>query len=227
MSDRAQYFALVKAHPELFRNPDGAGFRILLEEAEIAEAERTVADQLAKHGAPAAWAEVGVAFQDQYLLLLRDAVRFTDGSLGTYIRMVDPDGSFPGVVIMPVWQGQVLLIRHFRHATRQWHLEIPRGFGMDADAEVSARRELAEEISASGIRLVELGNMYPDAGAESSVVALFFAEVQSYGTADSHEGITDILPTPLAAFEQMIADGDLTDGYLLAAYARAKAKHLI
>jgi ADP-ribose pyrophosphatase len=226
MSDRAAYFALATARPELFRNPDGAGFEILLEEAEIRQAEQQAADQLTGFGAPKEWAEVGVAFRDQYVLLLRDAVRFADGSLGTYIRTVPPEGSFPGVVILPVWQGQVLLIRHFRHATRQWHLEVPRGFGRDADTQISARRELTEEIGASDVRLVGLGDIYPDAGAGAATVALFYAEVGSYGAAERHEGITHILPTPIAEFERMIGDNELKDGFLLATYARAKATHL-
>lgn len=227
MADRAAYRALVEARPELFRNPDGAGFKILLEEAEIRQAEQHIAERLQKYGAPAEWAEVGVALQDQYVLLLRDAVRFADGSLGTYIRMVAPEGSFPGVVILPVWQGKVLLIRHFRHATRGWHLEIPRGFGVDRDAEVSARRELTEEIGAADIRLTSLGGVYTDAGADSSQVSMFYAEVGSYGQPEVHEAITDILPTPLPEFERMIRDGELQDGYLLSAYALAKARSLI
>jgi ADP-ribose pyrophosphatase len=227
VSDRTDYFALAKARPELFRNPEGSAFVILLDEAEISQAEAHVAAQLAASGAPTEWAEVGVAFRDQYVLLLRDAVRFADGSLGTYIRIVEPENSFQGVAILPVWQGQVLLIRHFRHATRAWHLEVPRGFGTDPDAAVSARRELVEEIDASNIELTELGEIYADAGANSSAVALFYAEIATYGAPELHEGITAILPTPLPEFERMIADGELEDGYLLAAYARARARKLI
>ena len=227
MINRADYLALVRARPELFRNPEGAAFVILLDDAEIRQAEAHVAGQLAEFGGPREWAEVGVAFRDQYVLLLRDAVRFADGSLGTYIRMVAPENSFQGVVILPVWQRQVLLIRHFRHATRTWHLEVPRGFGSDLDTGVSARRELTEEIEASEIELTNLGEVYADAGAVSSAVALYYAEVGSYGAPELHEGIAEVLPTPLAEFERMIADGELTDGYLLAAYARAKARKLI
>lgn len=227
VSDLAAYFALVKARPELFRNPPGAGFEILLEESEIHQAEERAAGRLKEAGAPTEWAQVGVAFRDQYVLLLRDAVRFPDGSLGTYIRTVPPQHSFQGVVILPVWQSQVLLIRHFRHATRAWHLEIPRGFGMDPDVQQSARYELAEEIGAVDISLVDLGETYPDSGIDSSSVAFFYANIGSYGKPELHEGITDILPTPVPEFERMIRDGKLKDGYLLAAYGLAKARNLI
>jgi ADP-ribose pyrophosphatase len=170
------------------------------------------------------WAQVGVAFKDQYTLILRDAVRFADGSVGTYIRTIAP---VPGVVVLPIWQGQVLLIKHFRHATRSWHLEIPRGFGEDADARKGALRELEEEIGATGVQLLQLGEMYPDTGASNSRVALFYAEISTYGRPEATEAITEILPTPITEFERMIGNYQLTDGFLLAAYARAKARGLL
>jgi ADP-ribose pyrophosphatase len=222
---RGEYRALVTSRPELFENPRGAGFEILLHEDEIRQAEEHVAEQLRAFGAPPEWAAVGIAYKDQYGLILRDAVRYSNGSLGTYIRLVAPP--VPGVVILPVWQGKILLIRHFRHATRSWHLEIPRGMAFDANVENDANRELTEEIGASGTRLVGLGDVYPDTGLSNSRVALFYAEVASYGEPETNEAITHILPTPAAEFEQKIADGEITDGFVLAAYARAKARNLL
>jgi ADP-ribose pyrophosphatase len=227
VSDLAAYLSLAKDRPELFHNPPGAAFEILLRESDIRQAEERAAERLQKAGASVEWAQVGVAFRDQYVLLLRDAVRFPDGSLGTYIRTVPPEHRFPGVVILPVWRGQVLLIRHFRHATRAWHLEIPRGFGMDADARQSARHELKEEIGATKVNLVDLGEAYTDAGIDSSTVIFFYATVDSYGKPELDEGITDILPTSVTEFERMIGDGELKDGYLLTAYGLAKARKLI
>jgi ADP-ribose pyrophosphatase len=227
MDDRVDYRALTERHPDLFRNPPGAAFEILLDEADIRRAEEHMATQLGAVGAPSQWSRVGVAFRDQYVLLLRDAVRYVDGSVGTYIRAVDPRPASPGVVVLPLWRGQVLLIRHFRHATRDWHLEIPRGGGLAPDPRESARRELAEEIGARGARLIELGQMYPDTGLTNSRVALFCAEVASYSAPEAIEGITEILPVPVRRLEEMIGSGELEDGYLLAAYARAKVKGLI
>lgn len=227
MSDLAAYMSLVRSHPELFSNPPNAGYEILLQETEIRQAEERVAELLRRGGAPPEWAQVGVAFRDQYVLFLRDAVRYPDGSLGTYIRSVTPRGAFPGVVILPIWQGQVLLIRHFRHSTRAWHLELPRGFGTSGDVRESARRELTEEIDAADVELTDLGESYPDTGIGSSRVAFFYASIGSFGKPEAFEAITDILPTPVAELERMIRDGELTDGYLLTAYGLAKARNLI
>jgi ADP-ribose pyrophosphatase len=134
----------------------------------------------------------------------------------------------PGVIVLPFYQGQVLLIRHFRHATRTWHIEIPRGFGKKGlSSEENAQRELGEEIGATISRLVSLGPMYPDAAASTECDALFFAEVASYGKVEEEEAITEILPTSVAEFERMIRENEITDGFTLAAYARAKAKDLL
>ena len=227
MSSRSEYFALVEAHPEQFANPPGAGFEILLTEEEIEQAESHMKRKLSESGGSPEWARVGIAFRDQYVMIVRDAVRFRNGQLGTYIRSWSPNPGHLGVVVLPLWQGNVLLVRHFRHETRMWHLEIPRGFGSSANTEESARQELREEIGATAVRLAELGLAMPDAGASKGSVALFLAEVESYGRPDANEGITDIVPTPVPRFEQMIAEGELTDGFLLAAYARAKARQLI
>jgi ADP-ribose pyrophosphatase len=227
VTSRADYFALAKARPELFVNPPGAGFEILMKEDEIRQAEAHMEEELAKGGGSPEWARVGIAFRDQYIMILRDAVRFRDGPLGTYIRLVDLHPELLGVVILPLWQQNVLLIRHFRHATRSSHLEIPRGFGIAVYSAESARQEMWEEIRATVSQLVELGEFYPDGGARSDRVALFLAEVESYGERELKEAITEILPTPIPEFERMIASGELADGFLLAAYARAKAKGLI
>src|SRR5690349_10733995 len=87
-----RYFDLVRRYPEMFANSDDAGYRILLDESSIAEASKR--------------AQVGVVFQDAYMTVVRDAVRFPDGSIGPYVRITKPGGK-PGVVALAVHEGQV------------------------------------------------------------------------------------------------------------------------
>ncbi len=228
MSTLADYLAFAKAHPALFANPSEGGIAILLDEVEIREAETKMAQLLESKGMPAEWARVGIALQDQYVFMLRDAVRFPGGFLGTYFRLISEEDDPHGVAVLPYYQQQVLLIRHFRHATRTWHLEIPRGFGTKGlSSEENARRELEEEIGATISRLFSLGQTYPNTGMTSECDELFFAEVESYGDVDTQEAITELLPTSVPEFERMISDNEITDGFTLAAYARAKLKGLL
>ena len=228
MNTLEEYLMFAKAHPALFANPPQGGITILLDEHEIQEAQTQMARWLESKGMPVEWARVGIVYQDQYARILRDAVRFPGGFLGTYIRFVGEEDDPPGVVALPFYREQVLLIRHFRHATRTWHTEIPRGFGKKGlSSEENAQRELEEEIGATISRLVSLGPMHPDAAASTECDALFFAEVASYGKVEEEEAITEILPTSVADFERMIRENEITDGFTLAAYARAKAKGLL
>lgn len=232
MSDLQWYLELASQRPDQFLNPPGSLVTILLDPEQIAEVEIQMERRLLAGGATLEqaheWSRVGVAYQDQYLFLLRDAVRFGDGSLGTYIRMVDLDDGAPGVIILPLYEGQVVLVRHFRHATRGWSWEIPRGFGETGYSdEENARREISEEIGGEVSRLVPLGMAQPDAAMSTESNAMFLAEVSSFGTPDAAEGISNIRLVPMHQFEQEIANAEIVDGFTLCAYAKAKARGLI
>lgn len=218
-----EYLAFARSHPDMFANPPGAIFTILLDPDDIHRVEREMGERLESKGMPAEWARVGIAYRDQYMTLLRDAVRFPDGSLGTYIRFVDWGGGTPGVIVLALYQGQVILERHFRHATRSWHLEVPRGFGEPGlSPEANARRELEEELGAVVSRLELIGTVYPDAGASTEHDALFYAEIQSYAAPEEHEAIAELTLVPIQEFERMMRDDEITDGFTLMAYAHAK-----
>jgi ADP-ribose pyrophosphatase len=228
MSNMEAYLTLAASYPDLFHNPEGAAFEILLDQDDIGQAEQQAAARLRARGEPEAWAEVGIVYQDQYLYILRDAVRYVDQSMGTYIRALVSAGGPVGVAIFPMRGDDVLLIRHFRHATRQWHLEVPRG-GADGGPDMTdnARRELAEEIGADIGELISLGGFYPDTGMANGAVELFLARVTTYGIPEAIEGISQIVPTPLEELERLIATDEITDGFTLACYARAKTRKLI
>ncbi len=234
MSRLADYLALIKARPDLFKNLAHGGIKILTKEADIRDVE---ARMMAK-GLPYELARVGFVYEDPYTCIVRDAVEFPDGKLlpdgtkdnrGTYIRMIDPrEHRVAGVATLPVYQGQVLLIRIFRHALRGENLEIPRGFGEKGfSREENAHRELQEEIRATASSMVYLGQLYTNTGMSGTYDELFFAEVDSYGEVEIKEGIIAILPTPIPEFERMIRDNEITDGYTIAAYTRAKLHGLL
>lgn len=228
MSRLDDYLAFAEVHPSLFENPSGEIIRILLERDKIQAVEEQMAQRLAAQSLPREWAQVGIVYQDQYIFLLRDAVRFPDGSLGTYIRIVDPDERIPGVVILPVYRGQVILVRHFRHAPRGWFLELPRGFGIEGlSAEECARQELAEEIGATASCIVSLGQTRPDTGLATDCVEMFYVEVESYGQPERQEGIDEIRLVSVGEFERLLRENEITCGFTLAAYARAKLRGLL
>lgn len=228
MSTLAEYLAFAKAHPERFVNPPEGGIIILLAEDEIWEVEAYMVQKLEAKGLPTEWARVGIVYQDQYGMILRDAVRFPGGALGTYIRFIgNVDGS-PGAIVLPLYQGQVILVRRFHHATRAWHLEIPIGIGMKGlSGEEIARRVLVEEIGATVSRLLPIGELEEGPGLTESPAELFYADVESYGEGNTHEAIAEVLQVAVPAFERMMRDSEITDSFTIIAYLRAKLQGLL
>ena len=218
-----RYLELIAEDEGLVDNIAG-GYRVLIDTAEIAAVEAAQRRRLHSDGMPAAWASVGVVYEDQYILVLRDAVEFPNGQRGTYIRVLSRSG---GVVILPLLDNRVVLLNRYRHATRRWHLELPRGFAEGATPSVhDARREVAEEIGTRVHDIKRLGTIHSDTGLTNNAVVAFIAYVGPIGTPDALEAVRSIdLLTP-AELTQRIADGTITDAYTLATHALAHSAGL-
>jgi ADP-ribose pyrophosphatase len=224
-----RYKSLQFNNPHLFSN-ENALLSIVTDKDEIEQWVKERKLKLASEGKPESWAEIGIVFQDPYILILRDLVRFPSGSLGSYIRLInqaDLRGG-QGVVILPLYQNKIVLLRQYRHPVRSWSWEVPRGFGEpDTPAEDNAKKELAEEIGAEVKNIVDLDIYYNNTGMEGNVIRLFYAELSTLGAPNTDEGIEAYHLFDLNQFEQMIANAEITDGFTIAAYTRAKLKGLL
>jgi ADP-ribose pyrophosphatase len=71
---------------------------------------------------------------------------------------------------------------NYRHATRSWEIEIPRGQKKEGESlERAAARELKEETGYQLTKCVPLGTMAPDSGTLTSLVPVFCGEVSHSG----------------------------------------------
>jgi ADP-ribose pyrophosphatase len=224
-----KYFALLKEYPELFENHDSP-LKIIQDLDAIRAWQKEYRKKLKESDSPNEWADIGVIVDDPYFILLRDLVQFPSGHRNGYVRMIPRSelfGAF-GVIVLPIYLDKIILLNHFRHSTRQWHLEIPRGYGEPYISSIeSARRELKEEISGEISKLVSLGTCYPETGFECQRAELFLAELNSIGGPAINEGIEDYGLVSITKFEAMIRDGEITDGFTIVAYTRAKLRGLI
>ncbi|GAA0461086.1 hypothetical protein GCM10009544_24540 [Streptomyces stramineus] len=162
-------------------------------------------------------------YADRFVTLLRDAVRFPGGALGLYVRMMSTAAS-PGAVILPLLEDDsVVLVEHYRHATRAWHWEAPRGMGAaGATGAESAARELAEELGTEATELLPLGSLHPDTGLIGDHVELYAARIRRTGALDTAEGIRRTLTVHWAAAEEMVASGIITCAFTVAVLTRAR-----
>ncbi len=219
------YLRYLRKSAALTQSPGDCPVELLLNEKDIRQAETDESKRLKKKGLPASWSKVGVVFEDQYILVIRDAVRFHSGRLGTYIRILEKPTSSPGVVIMPRYKEKIVLIRHFRHATRQWHLELPRGFAKsNVSVADNAKRELTEEIGAEAVSLVQLGTIYANSGLLASPIEVLLAEIENIGRVDGEEGISGYRLCSLNEITELVSTGQITDGITLAAISLANSK---
>ncbi len=225
----AGYRKLHSEHPDLFTNHDAA-FRIISDEDRIRAWQEKRRTELAAEQLPPSWADIGIILDDPYILMMRDLVAFPDGSVDGYLRFVNRSSlaGNAGVVILPVKDGEILLLHHFRHATRRWHLEFPRGFGEShlspAD---SARREIEEEIGGDIEELQELGLMHSDTGMAGHSVHIYLARLRATGSPQTQEGIDAYRWLTVDALEECIRTGDITDAFTITAYARAKLANML
>lgn len=233
MNDLAwsRYQALVAGDPALFANEGRRPIQILTDAEEIRRAREAVASRLREAGHPEEWARPGLHYEDEYFRVLRDPVRFASGKLGMYVRIIPPaaaQGS-AGAAILPILgNDKIVLLNHYRHATRQWHLEIPRGFAEPGETcEAAARRELQEEIGSDDATWSPLGQVHTNTGLTSDFAHLFLARVNAWDPAKAKNEEAEGLEIPLAQFRSKIASGEITDSFTVAAWARAVESGLL
>jgi ADP-ribose pyrophosphatase len=220
----ARYFDLVRDKPERFTNPPGDIYEILLDPARIAHAQAEALGARRRDGLSTHDTRVGVLADDPYLLVTRDAVRFADGSYGLYNRLMVPSGA----AMLPVLNGRIVLLNRFRHGTRMWHLEAPRGsFSGEGTHEDEGRRELFEEIGARATEMIDLGYLHSTTGCLDEAHHLYMARIDGIGTPDKHEAIVEFATLTVADAERQIADGTITDGPTLALFLRARLRGLL
>lgn len=189
---------------------------IVTEPDQIEKVETTQKTRLIQKGFPekeaGQFSKVGVVAQDQYWIWIRDAVLFPGGIPGTYDRLLwksSLDSPYPGVAILPVLpDGKIVLNLNYRHATRSWELEIPRGLIKPGeDPKAAALREMKEETGLSSEKLEFLGEMAPDSGALGSIVPIYIA----YG---SQEGLADIEYSEAIAGKKIYSLEEIKQGFI-------------
>jgi ADP-ribose pyrophosphatase len=219
------YLEFAQSRPELFVNPPG-GMRIVLDPAEIAAVEHAVGRDLEARGLPSEGANVGILLRDPWFYAIRDAVEFPDGARRMHARIINRYDN--GAAILPLLDGRIVLVRHFRHPLRRAILEIPRGaIEPGCSPEDTARAEIHEEIGGIVRRVEAMGFLYGNSNLYGSGAHLFFAELESVGAPQIGEGIIAIERYTVKEFEDLMLRGEILDSFTVGAYAHARLRGFI
>ena len=183
--------------------------------AKIEEIQQKYYERLRESGVPPdranKWAKIGEIARDKYIMLVRDPVIFPTGATGLYDRLLSE--SKGGSAILPIFSnGDYGLIIQFRHATRSWELELPRG---NADPDESpldtAKRELKEETGFESNNWTYLGTMNPDSGMLQWNVPIFVARnvEEKKAIQDENEAIAGMVRLSKSELNKALKDGFL------------------
>jgi ADP-ribose pyrophosphatase len=199
---------------------------ILTDPSEILKAEQEIAARYQSIGHPASWAQCGVFYEDPWLYMVRDIVRFPAGNLGTYHHLILKGGN-DGVVILPVVNRKIVLLRHFRNGARDWSWEIPRGAPRSVDPIDNARDELTEEIGAEILHIEKIGAMRNNNGLITELMHIYFATLKSFSSPNLSEGIGTIRMVTPDELTDGIVKGTIDDSHTVHAFTLARLKNLM
>lgn len=134
----------------------------------------------------------------------RDIVR-SPGAVAAVPLRFDADGT-----------ARVVMVSQYRPPFAEYVIEVPAGMRdvVGEPTEITAARELVEEVGLQAGTLEHLLDMYPSAGMTDSVLTLYLAtdlvEVprETHGPEEAH---MDVIDVPLAEAIEMVLRGEIHD----------------
>ena len=148
-----------------------------------------------------------------FLDLFEEEVETPDGELITRYTVRHPGA----VVIVPVDdEGRVVMVRQFRVAARRSLLELPAGKREpDEPPEITAARELEEEVALRPGSLVKLAEFYNSPGFTDEYTHVYLASDLLPGQTDleakSEERHMEVVRLPFDVVDALVGSRELVD----------------
>lgn len=155
--------------------------------------------------------ESETVFDGALLHVLRDRVRLPDGEEATR-EWIDHPGAAAVLPILP--NGNVLMVRQYRYASRRLFIELPAGkFDEKGEApDAVAARELEEETGWKPGRLHPVGKAYACIGYSNELIHFYVADELAKGARNlEDEEFLDVLELPLDDVFRMVEEGEIDD----------------
>jgi ADP-ribose pyrophosphatase len=154
-----------------------------------------------------------VVFEGNVLKLRVDEVVAADGHRATR-EVIEHRGA---VGIVCVHEGDVWLVRQYRHPPQDVLLEIPAGkLDVDEDPAQCAARELVEEVGLRPRRLEHLISYYTTPGITNERMHLFFTDDVEGAEVNTEPGeVIEIERRPVGSVRDLITSGEIVDAKTL------------
>lgn len=163
-----------------------------------------------------------VVYKNPYWEYRRDNFK-QDGKTREY-HYVQTHGS--SMVVPVLDDGRLVLVRQYRYLEEKFSIEFPCGsLGENETPFDAANREMLEETGFQSTNLIKIGTFAPCNGLVKEMSHIFLAnelaEVGKPQSPDEYE-VTEVILRRVDEFENMIKQGEIWDGQVLAAWAIAR-----
>lgn len=249
----ADYLRFIRAFEENlgpFGDYSKGEIQIILDPEEIAQIEENHRLKLLRRGVDEKsafkWSRVGIIDSDSIWIWIRDAVILPSGRKTIRDRMTwktAVDGP-QGVSTLPVLKDKrMILCLKYKHATRSWQIELPRGVRLFGEtAEKASNRQLRKDTGFTASNQLYLGSVAPDSSNFNTLTPVFlgYLDEQEEPTVQSGEDVLGLLILTKSEIKDAFLKGHLelkihdkvkkvavNDSYLAFAILQAEIRGLI
>jgi 8-oxo-dGDP phosphatase len=161
-----------------------------------------------------------VVYEDSWMRLVKDEIERPNGLRGTYAYVDKRDFA----LVIPAENDGFHLVEEYRYPVGRRLWSFPQGgwpAGQTGPPDELAALELSQETGLRASRMVKLGFLYCAQGMSSQGGHFYLATGLEPGEPDREPEEQDMRQAWVSRdrFEEMIADGAITDDSTLAAYA--------
>lgn len=161
--------------------------------------------------------DIGVIAESKWgWIWINEMCKFPNGHEAVFGRILLKKSlqEYAGVAVMPVTSDdKIVLICNFRHPTRSWEIELPRGF-IDKGETIfeAAVREVMEEAGMVVESTILLGEIPPDSGITGTIVPIIMAKVNEKkdNAPEREEAIEMVLTLTIPEVKDAFLKGSLT-----------------
>lgn len=150
------------------------------------------------------------AFEGHVIQVYIDQIRLPDGRTARWERVVHPGA----VGMVPLTDdGEVIMVRQYRHAVRGVILEIPAGKLDPGEPPVEcAERELAEEIGMRAAEMLPLAEFFNSPGYSDERFYLYLARgLTPFEAQGEDDEFLELVRIPLESALDLISSGRIRD----------------
>ncbi|AEB95477.1 MAG: NUDIX hydrolase [Metallosphaera sp.] len=133
------------------------------------------------------------------------------------------------VVLVPLLEDKVIMIKQYRPVIGKWIYEFPAGtIDEGEDPETTAKRELIEETGYEAGSLTKLLSFYPSPGITNEVMHLYLASDLKYvGARPEEYEVIKVEPMEFKDLENLVINGSIEDGKTIIGVLYVKYKGVL